>query len=196
MTAEAGSDAYEATISLIGGRNQNAPADTICLFDCNQNTQMATDMNLYQFFRISGVAVKMFFPQPTDVSSSPVQWTCAYSANEIMLPAIAPDRVQCLASYQTGSCSQGRPITRYYNTSNALRRLGIQYCDTQEFNNFGAIPAIQLYGRQLPVNAGSSVNVKVYRQDTAITDNALGRLQVTYYVTYKGNKGTSSLVNP
>lgn len=196
MIAEAGSDAYEATISLIGGRNQNALADTICLFDCNQNTQMATDMNLYQFFRISGVAVKMFFPQPTDVSSSPVQWTCAYSANEIMLPAIAPDRVQCLASYQTGSCSQGRPITRYYNTSNALRRLGIQYCDTQEFNNFGAIPAIQLYGRQLPVNAGSSVNVKVYRQDTAITDNALGRLQVTYYVTYKGNKGTSSLVNP
>ncbi len=93
MEVEAGSDLWEQTISLIGGRNATGPVDTTTLFDVNQDNQLSADMRLYQFFRIRGVAVKMFFPMPTDVASSPVQWTCAYSANEIMLPAIAPARV-------------------------------------------------------------------------------------------------------
>ena len=99
MTVPAASDAYEQTISLIGGRNANAPASTITLFDVDQDAQLSSDMRLYQFFRIRGVAMKMLFPMPTDVASSPVQWTCAYSANEIMLPGIVPGRVQTLATF-------------------------------------------------------------------------------------------------
>lgn len=34
----------------------------------------------------------MFFPMPTDVASSPVQWVSAYSANEVMLPGLLPAR--------------------------------------------------------------------------------------------------------
>ncbi len=105
MDCEAGSDVWEQTISLIGGRNQTSPADTTTLVDTNQDNQLRSDMELYQFFRIRGVAIKMFFPMPTDVASSPVQWTCAYSQNEIMLPQIIPARVQTLATYQTGSCN-------------------------------------------------------------------------------------------
>ncbi len=82
-------------------------------------------MRLYQFFRIRGVAVKMFFPMPTDVASSPVQWTTAYSANEVMLPPLPAVRAQTLATYQTGSCNQNKPISRYYNTATTLRRFGI-----------------------------------------------------------------------
>lgn len=99
MTAPAASDVYAQTISLIGGRNANDPANTITLFDVNQDAQLTSDMRLYQFFRIRGVAIKMLFPMPTDVSSSPVQWTCAYSANEVMLPSIVPGRVQTLATF-------------------------------------------------------------------------------------------------
>ncbi len=72
MDCEAGSDSWNSTVSLIAGKNVNAPADTITLSDVDQDFQLQTDMALYQFFRIRGVAVKMFFPMPTDVASSPV----------------------------------------------------------------------------------------------------------------------------
>ena len=35
MDCEEGTDSWVQTISLIGGRNGNAPADTICLTDVN-----------------------------------------------------------------------------------------------------------------------------------------------------------------
>jgi hypothetical protein len=73
MECEDGSDVYEATVSLIGGRNSSgAPDDTVTLGDVNQDSQLRTDMELYQFFKISGVSVKMFFPMPTSVEDSPV----------------------------------------------------------------------------------------------------------------------------
>ncbi len=68
-------DVWQRTVSLIGNRNSNGAQDetgTITLADVNQDTQLSTDMGLYQFFRIRGVATKMFFPMPTDVASSPV----------------------------------------------------------------------------------------------------------------------------
>ena len=73
MDVEDGSDVFEKTISFIGGRNSTGvPDTTVTLLDVNQDNQLRTDMELYQFFKISGVAVKMFFPMPTDVESSPV----------------------------------------------------------------------------------------------------------------------------
>lgn len=111
-----------------------------------------------------------------------------------MLPAIVPERVQTLATYQTGACNQNKAISRYYNTATTLRRFGIQYCDTVQFPAFAG--ANELYGTQLQAGQGSSVNLKVYRQEQSETPNILGRVQVTYYVTYKGNKGLNSLINP
>jgi len=37
MECEAGSNVWEQTVSLIGGRNTNLPADTTTLFDVNQD---------------------------------------------------------------------------------------------------------------------------------------------------------------
>lgn len=59
------------TVSLIGGRNAQTPGFTITLFDVNQDNQLATDMRLYQFFRVRGVSTKMFFPMPTTADASP-----------------------------------------------------------------------------------------------------------------------------
>jgi len=43
----------------------------------------------------------------------------------------------------------------------ALKRLGIEWCDTAELPSFRG--GGDLYGGQLPADAGSSTNVKVYR---------------------------------
>ena len=98
-------EAISYTLSLIGGRNLQTPTGTITLFDCNQDNQLRTDMGLYQFFRIRGVASKMFFPMPTDLTNSPAQWTNAYSMSDILAPILPTDRVQTMATYQTGPCS-------------------------------------------------------------------------------------------
>ncbi len=88
-----------STISFIGGRNSSAPAGTITIADVNQNNNIRTDMTLYQFFRIRGVSFKIFFPMPTDVASSPVQWSIGYSANEVIWPALPAERLQTLSTY-------------------------------------------------------------------------------------------------
>jgi len=48
MEVEDGSDAFEKTVSLIGGRNSTGVAtDTVTLSDVNQDDQLRTDMELY-----------------------------------------------------------------------------------------------------------------------------------------------------
>ena len=130
---------------------------------------------------------------PTSVDNTPVQWVSAYFASDIIAPNLPPARLQTLAAYQTSSCDSAKPITRYYNTKATLKRFGIDYVDTSQFAQFnGSGP---LYGTQLPSDQGSSVNVKVYRASSPPGPTAfpIGRLQVTYYVTYKGNKGVSPI---
>ncbi len=72
MRVGANTNAFQRTISLIGGKNSNDLPNTISLSDVDQDNQLTNDMELYQFFRIRGVALKMFFPMPTDIASSPV----------------------------------------------------------------------------------------------------------------------------
>lgn len=53
-------------------------------------------MELYQFFKISGVAFKLFFPEGTDPTSTPVQWALGYSSNQVIKPTVAFERLQTL----------------------------------------------------------------------------------------------------
>ncbi len=162
MEIPAGQDVWQKTVSLIGSKNSTLPGDTYSLSEVNNDNQLGRDVGLYQFFRIRGVAIKMIFPMPTSVESSPVQWAIGYSQNEVLYPAIIPERLQTLATYQTGSCNQNKPISRFYNTAKTYRRFGIQYQTTDaEIGNF-LVPGT-LYGGSLPVDQGSSVALKVYR---------------------------------
>lgn len=74
------------------------------------------------------------------------------------------------------------------------RRFGLQYCDTAEFGQWST-PGQKLYNDQLHANEGSSVAVRVYRNTKPAPSDTirLATLQVTYYLTYKGTKGGSSL---
>lgn len=127
---------------------------------------------------------------PTTQNATPVQWAMAYSASDVIAPQLQPQRIQTLAAYQTGPCNQNKSITRFYNTANTYRRFGIQYCSTSEFTDFNTSSA--LYGGQLQADQGSSQLVRVYRNTSGSIDN-IARLEVTYYVTYKGQKGASSI---
>ncbi len=65
ITILAGNGAVEVTISHIGGRNAAVPADTVTLLRANPDSMLTDQMKLYQFFKITGVGFKMFFPEGT-----------------------------------------------------------------------------------------------------------------------------------
>lgn len=187
-------DVVTTVISHIGGRNTTNPSQCLTLTDADPDGMAILDMNLYQFFKITGVAFKLFFPEGTTPEATPVQWAMAYSANNVLNPALPFGPIQALATYQTSSCSAKTPIKRYFKTASTLKRLGIEWCNTREYTGFGINPPIALYGDQLPESAGSSTLLKVFRPSTSSsTRNTIGRLQLTYYVQYKGAKSGTPL---
>ena len=194
ITALAGQAVAEATISHVGGRNNTTPANTVTLTGANPDGMAQIDMDAYQFFKITGVSYKLFFPEGTTPEATPVQWSLGYSSNNVINPNLGFGPFQTLANFQTSSCTASRAVKRYFKTPTTLKRLGIEWCNTDEYLNFGVTPPVPLYGGQLPVNNGSSTLLKVFRPDTATATAAqIGRLQVTYYVQYKGAKGVSDL---
>lgn len=88
LNARLNGDVAQQTVSLIGAKNAAETAGTITLFDVNQDNQLGSDMDLYQFFKIRGVAVKLFYPMPTDVASTPIQWALGYSASDVLKPSL------------------------------------------------------------------------------------------------------------
>ena len=127
-------DRISFTIAHIGNRNSNSdPGETVTLYDVNQDNQLKSDMGLYQFAKITGVAFKLYFPEGTTPEATPIQWSMGYSASDCLYPKIVPERLQTLATYQTSSCSATQPISRYYRTGAALARQGIEWFNTDEF---------------------------------------------------------------
>jgi len=145
---EAGIDSVSSVISHIGGTNISNPANTLTLTKADPDNMASTDMLAYQFFKITGVAFKLFFPEGTTPEATPVQWSLGYSANKVINPDLQFGPLQTLATYQTSSCSANRPVKRYFNTASTLKRLGIEWCSTAEYPLFGsAQPPQPLYGK-------------------------------------------------
>ncbi len=72
ITMGVGEDLAQLTISHIGARNSTTPGNTTVLTDCDPDGMATEDMKLYQFFKISGVAFKLFWPEGTEAASTPV----------------------------------------------------------------------------------------------------------------------------
>jgi len=68
----------------------------------------------------------------------------AYSQNLILNPGLGIGPFQSMATYQTSGCSARVPVKRYFRTGVALKRLGIEWCNTTEYTQFG-LPTT-LYG--------------------------------------------------
>jgi len=60
------------TISHIGGHNSSDPGNTLSLTSANPDSLAGNDMDAYQYFKITGVAFKMFFPEGTTPEATPV----------------------------------------------------------------------------------------------------------------------------
>ncbi len=110
----AGRDLFQTTISHFGGKNSSVPAATITINNVNPDNMLVNDMAAYQYFRVTGMAFKVFFPEGTTPAATPVQWSMGYSNNLVLNPSIPTDRLQTLASYNTSSCSAKAPINRYF----------------------------------------------------------------------------------
>ena len=54
------------TISHFSGKNSEVPSGTYSLTDANPNNVASADMACYQFFRITGLGFKLFFPPGTE----------------------------------------------------------------------------------------------------------------------------------
>ncbi len=149
LRVAAGNSSVEFTISHIGGRNVTTPASTQVITDANPDGMLIADMALYQFFKISGVAFKLFWPEGTEAETTPVQWAMGYSSNLVINPVVPFGRLQALQTYQTSSCSAKVPISRFFRTGMTLKRLGIDWGRTANILDWGnAAPtlATTLYG--------------------------------------------------
>lgn len=134
---EEGIDNFGFTISLCGGKKPQALGDVVTIADINPDDQTRSDMGLYQQFCIYGAKVKCFFAEPTTVDASPVQWSCSYSPNQLIKPDLAFDRMQSMASYQTGPCSQNKSVSRYYALGYTKKKLGIDFDSCTNYVNYG-----------------------------------------------------------
>lgn len=73
------------------------------------------------------------------------------------------------------------------------QKLGIDNFDTSEYPSF-ANDSINLYNGQLEGGTGPSVHFKVYRNvGPGAGQGPSCRMQLTYYVRYRGTKGANPL---
>lgn len=72
ITAIANSDLAFATISHFGGKNSTNPLSTVTLNNADPDGMTTRDMASYQYFRITGMAFKLFFPEGTTPEATPV----------------------------------------------------------------------------------------------------------------------------
>lgn len=188
----ANEDVVSGTISLCAGKTTSI-GNCYSITDTNPDGKCIVDMGAYQQFNIYGVSIKWIFPGSQDVVSTPVQFSCAYSPNQLLNPLITPEKLQSLSTFQTMGTTNDKTINRYYSLGYTKKKLGIDYCNTSEYNNFGANSAA-LYGGQLPASTGPSLHFKVYRAavDGNYTRDAC-RMQLTYYVRYRGTKGVTDI---
>lgn len=149
LIAGIGENSVSGTISHIGGRNSTTPSQTVTLAEADPDGMLTQDMENYQFFKITGVAYKLFFPEGTTPAATPVQWSLAYSASKCLNPALAFGPYQSMATFQTSSCSARTAVKRYFNTATTLKRLGIEWCNTDELRAglFDVNPPVPLYGK-------------------------------------------------
>jgi len=71
MKMAIGKDRFEATISHVGGKNATNSNGTITLFSANPDGMAKRDMASYQYFKITGLGIKMFFPEGTTPAATP-----------------------------------------------------------------------------------------------------------------------------
>ncbi len=187
------SEVAEGTISLCGGKGA-ASGSYYSFFDVNPDGKTKSDMKSYQQFSIYGVAIKWFFAEPTTLTASPVQLSLVYSPNKLIWPQLPADRLQSLSTFQTMPCNQNHSVNRYYAMGYTKQKIGINYALTDEYNDFNS-NSVNLYGGQLEAETGPSVNFKVYRNATGEAGPAC-RMQLTYYVRYRGTKGQNPIDGP
>lgn len=81
-------ESVSGTICLAGGKG-TSPGDYRTLYDVNPDNKLSVDMDAYQQFSITGVSIKWIFAESITIETTPVQFSLAYSPNELINPALS-----------------------------------------------------------------------------------------------------------
>jgi len=137
--------------------------------------------------------VHVTFNPPTDLSSTCLAFETANSAYEIIRPDINEDRYLALTTYALQAVPQSS-LTRTFsfNPMPFYKSLGIEWCPCDEWDDFGDHK--DTYMDQLKAGFGPSVFLNWRRHDSIIETREVARLWVTYFVEYKGQKGSDNIM--
>jgi hypothetical protein len=72
------------------------------------------------------------------------------------------------------------------------KKLGIDFDTTRNYPNYRLAGGAPLYNGQLPAGQGPSMHFKVFRNAAGVVKTA-ARVQLTYYVKYRGTKGENPI---
>lgn len=103
LNAVLGFDSANTTICMLGQRVTavSPGGQPIDLGNVNPDGKTGNYFALFQQYCITGVQVKLMFPEPgaLALTSLPVQWAMAYSPEEIINSGVSAARLQSLSSY-------------------------------------------------------------------------------------------------
>lgn len=176
------------TISHFGGQGAADSNRVVCLTENNVFSNLAMDAARYTSACITGVSYKILMPTQTgDADYAVSHWSLAYSPSEIIEPGVAGEALQTLTGYQSGN-STG-PISRYFNTARARKAQGVDWMPSGETVSMSD-PNKTLYNGQLPAGKGACSHIRISRlRASEATPDPWVRVQVTYYVKWRGEKG-------
>ncbi len=81
ITCNSGDKSRSTCVSIMGGCNSTNPDDCVTLGKVDPDGMATKDMSQYQHFKITGCNIKIFFPEGTTPTATPISWAIAYSGS-------------------------------------------------------------------------------------------------------------------
>lgn len=161
---------------------------TRAIFDQKKITGVRIKLILTQGAGGTFVATNVNNPYAFNFQPSRVAW--AYDENNQIGIGASPEDLQAKSGYQTMAVPRSGTISRYFPTSKMFKRvgLGLGWTSTDNLD----------YNGQIEPGQGPSVHCRLlYSVQTSVGGDALlpadvtvGQMELTYYVLYRGRKGT------
>lgn len=184
------------TVSLIGGKNATGIVGTSTIGDINSDDILRRYMEMFTEFKIVGCKIKVIFNHTGSFDIRPMTITSAYSPNYIIHPRLEYEKLNAMDTVKHSGTD--KTFVAYYRTAFALKKLGIDFCPTNEWLDGRFNGAGPLYGNQLPINKGSSVHIKIdrpsYKDNAALPEAVTCRVVVEWFMVFRGRKGISDIV--
>lgn len=184
------------TVSIFAGKNASFPDGTSTIGDLNSDDVLRNYMRLYTHFKVTGCQVKLIFNHTGNFDIRPIAVSTCYSDNTIIHPNLDFEKLNAMDTARHYGTDQ--VLTKFYGTEAALKKLGIEWCGTEEWltDKFRGV-AQKTYGDQLPIDRGASMHFRVNRpnlkDDASLPRAHTCRLVITWFMKFRGRKGATDI---